>query len=131
MISVCLSTLLQAQEGEVKMTNPNGAVVDTFNNTTAEGPYMKVPATSKSVGFVLKLTSNTGTVAGKVYIQGGRTATDWAFPYVDSVTLAAGTNNWQMSVDNAKFGYYRLWVVPTGTQQTIYSAYGYIRKLPK
>lgn len=130
--TMCLSFTLFAQaEGEIKLTNPNGSALDTFVNTTAEGPYLKVPAGVKSVGFLLKLITNTGTVAGKVYVQGGRSATEWAFPYVDSVTLAAGTNNWQLGADNVKFGYYRLWVVPTGTQNTSYSAYGYLRKLPK
>lgn len=132
---MCLCSTIRAQEGEVVLTNPNGKVIDTAINTTAEGPYLKVPAGVKSVGFIMKLITNTGTVAGKVYLQAGRALTsstyDWAYPYLDSLTLAAGTNNWQMSLDNVKPGYIRMLIVPTGTQNTTYSAYGYLRKLPK
>lgn len=127
LISICLSMAVFSQ-GLTPMTNPNGSAIDSLSNTTAEGPSVKVPEATKGAAFVLELTTLTGTVAGKVYLQGANSSGKWAFPYLDSVTLAPGTNNWQLSATDVKFGFYRLWVVPTGTQSTSYKGTAYFRR---
>jgi hypothetical protein len=118
--------IVQAQQ--LEMSNPNGSTIDTFANTTAEGPSVRIPGSVKTASFVIELTSISGTVGGKIYLQGASRSGQWSFPYLDSVTLAAGSNNWQMSKIDPAFQYYRIWVVPTGTQSTSYRATAYIRK---
>lgn len=119
---------VNAQQGD--MTNPNGLTIDTFTNTTAEGPYARIPGSDiKAVGFTIDLTSIDGTVAGKIYLQGATKSGKWAYPYLDSITLAPGSNVWQMDINGPPgFQYIRMLVVPTGTQNTAYQATYYIRK---
>lgn len=129
LMAAVMSAAIGFSQGEKLMTNPNGLALDSFQNTTAEGPYARVATvTARQVGFTIDLTSLTGTVAGKIYLQGGNKSGKWALPYLDSVTLDPGTNSWRLGASNPQFQFYRLWIVPTGTQLTTYVAQYYIRE---
>lgn len=127
---VASAVIGRAQEG--KMTNPNGLAIDTFANTTAEGPWARVPGEVKVATFTMEITAGTGTVAGKVYLRrasrGPSTSPKWGDNRLDSLTLNTGSGNYSFEVKDPGGQYYQLYVVPTGTQSTYYVAYYYIRK---
>jgi hypothetical protein len=128
LLSFCMFTALSINAQQGQFTNPNGAVVDTLTNTTAERCTMRLPGLAKVASFTIELTTLSGTVAGKVYLQGGSRADAYGSNSLDSVTLVAGTANYTFSKVDPGHQYYSLYIVPTGTQSTAYKAYYYIRK---
>lgn len=117
---------VNAQQGA--FVNPNGLALDSLSNTTAEGPTAQIKGTIKSISVTLELETLTGTVAGKVYLHGASRSGKYGVNPIDSLTLQAGTNNYQFMRVDPGWQFLQLYVVPTGTQLTRYSAYYYIRQ---
>lgn len=124
-----LALTMNAQTGEVNMTNPNGSTVDTLTNTTAEGCYVQIKGKGiQGASFTLSLTAISGTVAGKVYLASGASSGKRGINYLDSAILTNATSSYTFERSVPSGQYYWLWVVPTGTQSTSYRGYTYIRR---
>lgn len=124
-----MTLVMNAQVGQVSMTNPNGSAVDTITNTTAEGCYVQLKGNGiQGASFTIDLTTLTGTVAGKVYLASGARSGSRGINYLDSAVLSAGTNSYTFERSVPSGQYYWLWVVPTGTQSTSYRGTMYVRR---
>lgn len=107
------ATAVSAQ-GEANLTNPNGLTIDTATNAAAEGPATRLAGYVKVVGFGLETTKISGTVAGKVYLQGATRSGHWLLPYLDSLTLEDASKNYRFEKTDPGFQYYRLTLVLSG-----------------
>ena len=120
---------INAQVGQVSMTNANGSTLDTLSNTTAEGCYILLKGKGiQGLSLTIDMTTITGTVAGKVYLASGAASGKRGINYLDSAVLSAGSNAYTFERSVPSGQYYWLWVVPTGTQSTSYRGYAYIRR---
>jgi len=102
---------------------------DTAVNTTAKSQSAKLPGYYAIFSVQVQLDKISGTTAGKAYFEGSLTGTTNGWEKVDSLTLVNVASQTKVFASApSKYVYYRIRVVPTGTQSTAFFSYGVARK---
>lgn len=140
-LSICLALLtiagVQAQsvsKGFKLLSTVSGktaaqAQKDTAVNTTAKSQQIKLPGYYDIVSVQTQFDKISGTTAGKAYFEGSLTGTTNGWEKVDSLTLTNVASQVKVfSSAPSKYVYYRIRVVPTGTQSTAFFSFGIARK---
>lgn len=125
-LSLMAFTKSEAQSVLSKMTNPNGASIDTATNATAEGPVLKVAGYQSTLSIVLAVTKISGTVGGSVQWQGSNDGVNYGT--ISSTTITDGSVNYVYSETPKRYLYYKANVAGTGTMSASYSAWLYALK---
>jgi hypothetical protein len=104
------------------------AKADTAVNTTAKSQTAVIPGYWATISVQVDLTRISGTTAGKLYYEGSLTGSG-VYEKVDSLTLAnVAAQSKVFNSTPGKFVYYRVRVVPTGTQSTSFRSLAVARK---
>lgn len=111
---------------QLSMTNPNGLVLDTVTNSTAEGPMLQMPSYQATVSVEIPITKISGTIAGVIYWQGSNDGTKFGNIGVDTLTDA--TNTYVYDEAPKRYLYYKALISPSGTSSLSYSGKLYATK---
>lgn len=104
----------------VRLTNPNGLLLDTASQAAAEGPTIRIGKV-KTIGVIVVTTKISGTIAGTVAFQGSNDGVTWSTIGTATALVDASTNYQYKEVDKA-YAYYKALITQTGTSSLSYKA---------
>lgn len=104
----------------VKLTNPNGLLLDTASQAAAEGPAVGI-GKAKTIGIIVVTTKISGTIAGTVAFQGSNDGVQYSTIGTPTALADASTNYQYKEVDKA-YRYYKALITQTGTSSLSYKA---------
>lgn len=118
------ASFAQTPTAALQMTN------DTISNAVTTYAYLGSVASfgaitggSSALGVTFKVTKVSGTVAATLTLQGSNNGTDWhtanSITPIVATDVASQIGKWEVATLNYKF--YRISIVPTGTQKAVFS----------
>lgn len=125
---VMITAFTQNVQAQTRMTNPNGYVLDTATNTTAEGPVIQLKGYAATSSFSIVLTKISGTVAGTTQLYGSNDGVTYGPIGSASTNTDVASQTWTFSQSPKAFLYYKVLITGAGTMSASYKAYAYTSK---
>ena len=113
----------KAQNKSIAFTG-NGQIITNATTLSTAGQFIAPAQTYSQITAIQCDVSNaSGTIAGNVFLQGSLTGVNYSNVSVDTMKLSTTNISHVWHVDPTYENYYRIQVVPTGTQSDTLRCY--------